>query len=808
MADRDVGGVRVKIGGDNSGLKESVDEAKKQLGGLDKSAAALNTTFKALGGVIAATIGALSVGKIIEYADAWSEMRARVNNAKGEMESTDAIMRRLNDVATRTYSSLTLTAESWLRNSTALKEMGYSTKQQLDLTETLNNALVVSATRGDRARSVMDAWSKAMATGKLQGDNFNSIIQGSDRLAKALADSLNVSTGELRKMAADGKITSEVMFGVTSQLDKLRGEADGMPATMADAATAWDKAFQVIVGTVDTALGSTTNLAAASVDLARAFEGQAENIATFFIAAQAVMDQAMTAIGSALESMGVGSWGLEAALIAAGAAAAVLTVSLASGVVGAIAAVGAALMALVLTNPITLIIASIGAAIAAVFLFRDEIKQAIGVDVAGIFKDIGNTIIGAFVLAFQAVPPLAEAAWNSIVKSAQSIPENLSAIWETVKGGFFGLMSALTARWQDFLLALAGGIQNLPGMQDAFGNLMGAAGKASASQHGFSTAQNQANAAAQGHRDKAAALGKEGDVGMAKAIAGIGEMAKDTMSVDYLGELASGLGKVWENASAAREEIAGMQAELGGADGEGGGGTGGGGGSGGGKAAKQAEQLQKQLDQLRESFMTEEELENEAYAKKLETLQQFYDNRMIMEDEYLSMIEQARIAHEEKLDAIRRVSMEKEMQRYTQMGGYIKGTLSAISSVMDSEGDKQIGIQKAVSLAIAGINVAEGITKALTLPFPMNLLAAAQTAAQGMAAIASINSSSRGSSGVTGTSVASAGGAAAANTPSQQTMVIRGYDPSYFYSGEQVRTMAESLIQYQKDGGQVVWGDQ
>ena len=78
---------------------------------------------------------------------------------------------RLMALGERRYGSLRQTAESWLSNATALRELGYSTQQQLDLVETLNNALVISAAKGQRAASVMDAWSKAMALGKLSGGN-------------------------------------------------------------------------------------------------------------------------------------------------------------------------------------------------------------------------------------------------------------------------------------------------------------------------------------------------------------------------------------------------------------------------------------------------------------------------------------------------------------------------------------------------------------------------------------------------------------------------------------------------------------
>lgn len=232
-------------------------------------------------------------------------------------------------------------------------------------------------------------------------------------------------------------------------------------------------------------------------------------------------------------------------------------------------------------------------------------------------------------------------------------------------------------------------------------------------------------------------------------------------------------------------------------------------GKGGGKASaaeKLLDRLGERLLIVQESLMAEEEAEQASYERRLEELDEFLENQLISRQEHAELVETMTRQHEERLAEIRQRAMEMEHQRFSQMAGYVTGTLQSISQIMDSEGDKQIGIQKAISLAIAGINVAEGISKALTLPFPMNLLAAAQTAAQGMAAIASINRANRGNSGLTSSTVSSTGAASAAPTM-PQTMVIRGWDPNLMYSGESVRNMAEGLIEYQRNGGQVVWAD-
>jgi tape measure domain-containing protein len=227
-----------------------------------------------MGGAGAAlgTLGAaMSIREIGRLADTWTELKSRIDLAAGSMSNGEAVMGRLSEMARRTYSGLEQTAESWLSNETALRELGMTTGEQLDLVETLNNALVISAAKGDRAASVMNAWSKAMALGKLSGDNLNTVISSGGRLAQALADSMGVTVGSLRKLGQEGKITTKEMAGVTSQLKKLREEADSMQATIGDAMQLLRDAMLQYVGGADQASQASAKLAETIIMMADNF---------------------------------------------------------------------------------------------------------------------------------------------------------------------------------------------------------------------------------------------------------------------------------------------------------------------------------------------------------------------------------------------------------------------------------------------------------------------------------------------------------------------------------------------------------
>ncbi|MCC5904088.1 MAG: tape measure protein [Halomonas sp.] len=212
-------------------------------------------------------IASFSIRQIGAYADGWSDLNARILNATKDTDVAETTMRRIAETANSTYSSLNQTAEAYLNNASTLTELGYSTERQLDLADALNNSLVISATKGQQAESVMMAISRSFAAGELRGANFNTVLQNGGRIVDALAAGLGVNTIKLREMAADGLLTTEKVFeALTSQMEVLRKEAEDMPATIEDGWTRIGNASQELVGRVDRAFGASEGVAGVMVD--------------------------------------------------------------------------------------------------------------------------------------------------------------------------------------------------------------------------------------------------------------------------------------------------------------------------------------------------------------------------------------------------------------------------------------------------------------------------------------------------------------------------------------------------------------
>lgn len=265
-------------------MRKAVGVTNRQAREIEKRFNAMNRNLDGIGQRAARSLvapfagiaAALGGRELIRMTGEWTDLTSRVNLAAGSMEKGEQVMRRVSDMARRTYSDLSQTAEGYLAFSTTLTELGVSTDRQLDFVESLNNALVVSGAKGDTAARVMDALSKAMALGSLQGDNLNTVIASGGRVAQALAESMGVTTMELRKMGSEGKIGRREILGITKEVEKLRREAGEMPGTISDGFLLLNNALLEYVGRGDDALGMSGRIADALTLIADNFEAVAD----------------------------------------------------------------------------------------------------------------------------------------------------------------------------------------------------------------------------------------------------------------------------------------------------------------------------------------------------------------------------------------------------------------------------------------------------------------------------------------------------------------------------------------------------
>ncbi|HDG9830391.1 TPA: tape measure protein [Raoultella ornithinolytica] len=189
--------------------------------GFDGTTRAVNNTersMSSLSGVAVSLAAALSVKQVSEYADAWATVNNKLANSLRPNEQLADVTERVFNITQQTRGSLDATASLYARLERATRQYGTSAGDLSKLTTIINQGFVVSGATAQEAENAIIQLSQGLASGALRGEEFNSVNEQGNRLIVALADSMGVSIGEMRNMAAQGKLTTDVVVnGLLSQ---------------------------------------------------------------------------------------------------------------------------------------------------------------------------------------------------------------------------------------------------------------------------------------------------------------------------------------------------------------------------------------------------------------------------------------------------------------------------------------------------------------------------------------------------------------------------------------------------------------
>lgn len=160
-------------------------------------------------GIIAFLVA--STAAVANLNDAWTSMTNKLANANTEQARMADLQERVFEIAQKTRTELDATATLYARMERSLASYNVTGLQVARVTETINKAMIVSGATAAEAGAAIVQLSQGLQSGVLRGDEFRSVSEQAPRLLKAMADSLKVTTGELRAMAAQGKLTADVV---------------------------------------------------------------------------------------------------------------------------------------------------------------------------------------------------------------------------------------------------------------------------------------------------------------------------------------------------------------------------------------------------------------------------------------------------------------------------------------------------------------------------------------------------------------------------------------------------------------------
>lgn len=255
---------RIKIVIDNREAKRKIDETDDSMRGLGKSTDGATRALGALSKVATAVISAVAIQRVIAYADKFSELQTQLKLVTDSTRELNNTTQTLLELSNSTASSLDGTVGIYTKLTRATEQLGSSEEEILDVTRAINQSFVISGASAEEASNAIRQLNQGLASGVLRGEEFNAINENADRLARALADSLGVTRGELRELAKQGALTTEVVFNaLKTQASAIDEEFKQVDLTVGRAFSNLNDAATVSVGRLDQATGASGRLAEA-----------------------------------------------------------------------------------------------------------------------------------------------------------------------------------------------------------------------------------------------------------------------------------------------------------------------------------------------------------------------------------------------------------------------------------------------------------------------------------------------------------------------------------------------------------------
>lgn len=203
-------------------LGNELDSIERKGDFATKSMDGLSVATRQLAGYMAGLVTvSAAISKMDTYTGLQNRLKLVTNNQIELNKATEDTFR----IAQKTYSAWDSVLQVYQRFSDNAKTLNLTMDDTARLTETVSKAVAISGASAAAADAALVQFGQALASGTLRGEELNSVMEQTPALAKAIAQGMGITVGELRTVAAEGKITSQE---IVKALKNVQKDVDAM----------------------------------------------------------------------------------------------------------------------------------------------------------------------------------------------------------------------------------------------------------------------------------------------------------------------------------------------------------------------------------------------------------------------------------------------------------------------------------------------------------------------------------------------------------------------------------------------------
>jgi tape measure domain-containing protein len=214
-------------------------------------------------GILGGIVGTETVQALVRVLDTQTALRRSLQATIPVGQDLVKTQEELLGISIRTQQSLEAVTRLYTRLSIAITDVNVNQSELTKVVEAFGNTMLIASTGVNEAAAAATQFGQALASGKLAGDEFRSLMENVPVLARVLAENLEtangqfgVTIGELRELSKAGELTTErVIEAVTRGFDDLQKRTKDLPRTIGSGVQALTDAFANLAGTIDRLFG-------------------------------------------------------------------------------------------------------------------------------------------------------------------------------------------------------------------------------------------------------------------------------------------------------------------------------------------------------------------------------------------------------------------------------------------------------------------------------------------------------------------------------------------------------------------------
>ena len=273
-------GVRIRVTADTAKARQDIRRLNGDFKSVGNTAASATKNIARLAtGIAAAFAGTALTRGINRATDNFVDMENQVALVVGRGEELAKQMDTIYKISLQTKAPVQSTAQAFNRMGQSLKGTGRSVQDINRSIITLNQAAAISGGSVESQRAAMVQLGQGLSAGTLRGEELNSVLEQLPRVATAIADNMGVARGALRGLAADGKLTSDVVFSaLLGQSEAVSKEFENIELTSGKAFVLLGDQVGRLTADLSKALGITSSFTNKISRLTNAIAGNRESI--------------------------------------------------------------------------------------------------------------------------------------------------------------------------------------------------------------------------------------------------------------------------------------------------------------------------------------------------------------------------------------------------------------------------------------------------------------------------------------------------------------------------------------------------